>query len=45
MVLSSLAEMTAAHRIYGRLGYTRAPERDWSPMPGVRLVAFGKELP
>ncbi len=45
MVLSSLAEMTAAHRIYARLGYTRAPDRDWDPMPGVRLVAFSKELP
>ena len=45
MVLSSLAEMTAAHRIYARLGYHRAPDRDWDPMPGVHLVAFSKELP
>ena len=44
MVLSSLAEMAAAHRVYGRLGYTRAPERDWDPAPGVHLVAFVKEL-
>lgn len=44
MVLSSLAEMAAAHRVYDRLGYTRAPERDWSPMPGVALIAFTKEL-
>jgi GNAT superfamily N-acetyltransferase len=42
MALSSLATMTDAHRIYARLGYTRDPARDWSPMPGVDLVAFGK---
>jgi GNAT superfamily N-acetyltransferase len=45
MVLSSLAEMTDAHRIYTRLGYTRSPDRDWDPMPGVHLIAFSKELP
>lgn len=42
MALSSLATMTAAHRIYTRLGYTRDPERDWSPLPGVDLIAFRK---
>ena len=44
MVLSSLAEMTAAHRIYERSGYARTPERDWSPAPGVHLLAFEKQL-
>lgn len=44
MVLSSLREMTGAHRIYERLGYERAPDRDWSPVPGVSLIAFSKEL-
>lgn len=44
MVLSSLAEMAAAHRVYGRLGYHRAPERDWDPLPDVHLIAFCKEL-
>jgi hypothetical protein len=44
MVLSSLADMAAAHRIYGRLGYTRATDRDWDPVPGVHLIAFSKEL-
>ena len=42
MALSSLAEMRAAHRIYERLGYARDPGRDWSPLPGVDLVAFSK---
>lgn len=44
MVLSSLPEMAAAHRVYARLGYRRLPDRDWQPMPGVQLIAFGKEL-
>jgi GNAT superfamily N-acetyltransferase len=44
MVLSSLPGMASAHRVYGRLGYTRAPDRDWDPAPGVHLVAFAKEL-
>ncbi|WP_374455740.1 GNAT family N-acetyltransferase [Nocardioides sp.] len=42
MALSSLATMTSAHRVYGRLGYTRDPSRDWSPLPGVDLIAFHK---
>jgi ribosomal protein S18 acetylase RimI-like enzyme len=44
IVLSSLAEMAAAHRIYRRQGFDRAPDRDWSPAPGVHLIAFRKEL-
>ena len=42
MALSSLATMTAAHRVYARLGYARDPGRDWSPLPGVDLIAFAK---
>jgi GNAT superfamily N-acetyltransferase len=42
MALSSLATMAAAHRVYVRLGYTRDPARDWSPLPGVDLLAFHK---
>ena len=40
MVLSSSTTMHAAHRLYGRLGFTRLPERDWSPVQGVQLVAY-----
>lgn len=40
MVLSSLAEMTEAHRLYERFGFVRDPARDWSPLPGVDLQAF-----
>jgi GNAT superfamily N-acetyltransferase len=40
VVCSSLPEMRAAHRIYERAGFRRAPRRDWSPVPGVELLAF-----
>jgi ribosomal protein S18 acetylase RimI-like enzyme len=40
VVCSSRPDMRAAHRIYERFGFTRAPERDWSPVPGVDLIAF-----
>ncbi len=40
MVLSSSTTMHTAHRLYERLGFTRLPERDWSPVPGVQLVAY-----
>lgn len=45
IVLSSLAVMTAAHALYASLGFRRLPERDWTPMPGVDLLAFGLALP
>ena len=44
VVLSSLPEMTGAHRLYERRGFVRAPDRDWSPVPVVFLVAFEKVL-
>jgi ribosomal protein S18 acetylase RimI-like enzyme len=44
VVISSLPDMTAAHRLYGRLGFVRVPELDWEPVPGVVLVAFRLEL-
>jgi GNAT superfamily N-acetyltransferase len=44
VVCSSLPEMRAAHRVYERLGFRRAPERDWSPVPGVELLAFAVRL-
>ncbi len=30
----------AAQRLYARLGFQRVPELDWSPMPGVDLLAL-----
>jgi len=48
MWLSTLDEMTHAQRIYTRLGYQPAPERDWDPqpelLPDVHLRAWTKEL-
>jgi ribosomal protein S18 acetylase RimI-like enzyme len=44
VVLSSATYMTTAHRIYERLGFTRLPDRDWSPIPGVDLYAFALDL-
>lgn len=44
LVLSSEPEMTTAHRLYGRLGFVRTPERDWQPVPGLTLWAFALEL-
>ena len=44
IVLSSLHEMSDAHRLYERLGFARTPERDWRPVPHVQLVAYRKEL-
>jgi ribosomal protein S18 acetylase RimI-like enzyme len=40
VVCSSQRQMRAAHRLYERAGFRRAPDRDWSPMPGVDLIAF-----
>lgn len=44
MVLSTDPRMTAAHRLYERLGFRRLPERDWSPLPGVDLRVYAREL-
>lgn len=44
MVICSQREMANAHRLYARLGFERAPERDWSPFPGIDLIAFTVDL-
>jgi ribosomal protein S18 acetylase RimI-like enzyme len=44
VVISSLPQMAAAHRLYARLGFRRLPERDWTPVPGVDLIAFAVDL-
>ncbi|MFI1199424.1 GNAT family N-acetyltransferase [Streptomyces sp. BHT-5-2] len=44
MVLSSQRHLLPAHRLYGRLGFARAAERDWEPVPGLALWAFAREL-
>lgn len=44
IVLHSTDWMTAAHRIYRRLGFERVPSLDWEPMPDFWLRAFRLEL-
>ncbi|MCX4513154.1 GNAT family N-acetyltransferase [Streptomyces sp. NBC_01619] len=44
LVLSTQRTMRSAHRIYLRLGFARTPERDWEPLPGLELLAYGLEL-
>jgi ribosomal protein S18 acetylase RimI-like enzyme len=34
----------AARRMYDRIGFSRIPERDWSPYPGVSLLALRLDL-
>jgi hypothetical protein len=36
--------MTAAQHLYEDAGFVRLPERDWSPAPGVNLLAYGLAL-
>ncbi|MFC5380574.1 GNAT family N-acetyltransferase [Aquipuribacter nitratireducens] len=43
-VLSSGPRMTTAHRMYERMGFTRTPDRDWSPGPGIDLVTYAYAL-
>jgi hypothetical protein len=42
--LSSQEDMTAAHRLYERLGFRRTPTFDWSPVPGLFLRTYALPL-
>lgn len=44
MVIATGTRMTAAQRLYERLGFTRLPERDWSPVPDTDLLVYSREL-
>jgi ribosomal protein S18 acetylase RimI-like enzyme len=44
MFLHSTPQMTAAHRLYQRNGFLRVPERDWTPVPDLTLIAFRRAL-
>ncbi|MEO5965319.1 MAG: GNAT family N-acetyltransferase [Candidatus Limnocylindrales bacterium] len=43
--MSSMDRMSAAHRVYERLGFIRVSQDDWTPEPGVRLLAYAMHLP
>ena len=44
MVLSTTSELEAAQRLYARLGFVRAEQRDWAPRPELTLLAYEMEL-
>ncbi len=44
MVLSTLPDQQAAHRIYERAGFHHDESSDWSPKPGTLLWAFRRQL-
>ncbi len=44
LLLLTQPEMKAAQHLYGNAGFTRLPDRDWSPEPGVSLLAYGLVL-
>lgn len=45
IALHSTDRMTAAHRLYQRLGFVRDEPHDWEIAPGFTLVAFRLDLP
>jgi ribosomal protein S18 acetylase RimI-like enzyme len=44
LFLHSTPWMAAAHRLYRRAGFNRAPERDWLPVPDVPLWGYRLDL-
>ncbi len=42
--LSTQANMTAAHRMYERMGFVRTPDRDWAPVPDETLLTYALSL-
>ena len=44
VAISTMPTMHSAHRIYERLGFVRAAERDWRPAPQVLLIAYHLDL-
>jgi len=42
--LDTRTSLASAQRLYERLGFERDPEHDWSPAPGIELLAFTLEL-
>jgi ribosomal protein S18 acetylase RimI-like enzyme len=45
VVISARDLAAAAHQLYAGFGFERVPENDWSPLPGVRLLALRLALP
>jgi ribosomal protein S18 acetylase RimI-like enzyme len=45
MVLSTQEDMVEAQQLYDRVGFKRALDREWEPVPGVRLRTYLMEIP
>jgi ribosomal protein S18 acetylase RimI-like enzyme len=45
LVLCTQSGMDAARHLYASVGFGRLPDRDWSPVPGFTLLAYGLALP
>jgi ribosomal protein S18 acetylase RimI-like enzyme len=44
LVLCTQTTMAAAQRLYTSAGFVRLPDRDWDPVPGFTLLAYGLPL-
>jgi GNAT superfamily N-acetyltransferase len=44
VIIHSTPWMTTAHGLYTRRGFTRRPDLDWTPVPGIDLWGFVLEL-
>ena len=44
-VICVKTDNASAHRMYARLGFTRIPDRDWTPQPDVHLQAYARPVP
>ena len=44
LVLCTMGGMRTAHYLYEQAGFSRLPDRDWSPQPEVTLLAYGRIL-
>ncbi|MFV2100085.1 GNAT family N-acetyltransferase [Micromonospora sp. LOL_024] len=40
MICVRAGHAEAAHQLYRRRGFVRVPEQDWTPLPGVNLLAL-----
>ena len=44
LLLSTQTTMLAAQHLYTEAGFRRLPDRDWDPVPGFTLLAYGLDL-
>ncbi len=44
LVLCVISDNVAAERVYQRIGFTRVPERDWEPAPGILLRVWQRPV-